>query len=98
MSNFFRVGRYFPQSWRLFSLAVALTCFGGVANAQTDEDESEAVDLADTGAGEALEEIVVTGSRLKRDTFTSVCYCAGHSHEYNGSLRSAEYSWRINGI
>jgi iron complex outermembrane receptor protein len=72
MSNFFRVGRYFPQSWRLFSLAVALTCFGGVANAQTDEDESEAVDLADTGAGEALEEIVVTGSRLKRDTFTSV--------------------------
>jgi iron complex outermembrane receptor protein len=72
MNVLFKTGRYFPQSWRLFLLAVAFSCFGGVANAQDNEEDSEPGALVDDSAVELIDEVTVTGSRLKRSTFTSV--------------------------
>jgi iron complex outermembrane receptor protein len=71
VKTFLNAGGGLPRSPWLFILGVFLACAGGVASAQTDEEESAAVDLIDSDEDE-IEEITVTGSRLKRNTFTSV--------------------------
>ena len=73
MNIFLEIAKNIPRSLRFFMLAIVLTCSGGVANAQTDDEEdSETTDVAEISEGEEIEEITVTGSRLKRNTFTSV--------------------------
>ena len=53
-------------------LAILLTCSGGIANAQMDEEESATVDVVESSEEAEIEEVIVTGSRLRRSTFTSV--------------------------
>lgn len=57
-----------PQSLRILLLTIVLAFSGGVANAQTDEED----EADDSVVEEGIEEVVVTGSRLRRNTFTSV--------------------------
>ena len=67
-----------PRSWWLFLLATLLTLSGGVASAQSDEEEFaeevvEAADEVDASSEPApMEEVVTTGSRIVRDTFSSI--------------------------
>ena len=69
-----------PQSWWVFLLALALTLSGGVASAQSDDEEiaDEVVEASDEDEVDAssepapMEEVVTTGSRIVRDTFSSI--------------------------
>jgi len=56
----------------MFLPIIVLACSGGIANAQTDEEESAIVDVVESSEEAEIEEVIVTGSRLKRSTFTSV--------------------------
>ena len=69
MNILLEIGKNIPQSLRIFLLAIVLTLSGGIANAQTDEEDSAVVEDSDD---EQIEEVIVTGSRMKRNTFTSV--------------------------
>ena len=66
MNILLEIGKNIPQSLRIFLLAIVLTLAGGVANAQAVADD------AAEDSEEGIEEVIVTGSRLKRTTFTSV--------------------------
>ena len=69
-----------PQSWWVFLLALALTLSGGVASAQSDDEEiaDEVVEASDEDEVDAssepapMEEVITTGSRIVRDTFSSI--------------------------
>lgn len=67
MNIFLAFGKNVPRSLRFCILAIFLTYSGGFANAQTDGEESQSFD-----ADEVIEEIVTTGSRIHRDTFSSI--------------------------
>ena len=69
MNILLEIGKNIPHSLRIFLLAIVLTLSGGIANAQTDEEDSAVVEDSDD---EQIEEVIVTGSRMKRNTFTSV--------------------------
>ena len=70
MKTFLNAEKSIPQSLWLFLLGVFLVCSGGIANAQTDEEESAAEEAA--ADDQEIEEIVTTGSRIARDTFSSI--------------------------
>ena len=58
-----RVAKVFATGLAVFAIATPLV----MAQEEDDSDDSTAVE-----SGSAVEEVVVTGSRLKRDTFTSI--------------------------
>lgn len=72
MNIFLEIGSKISRSLRMFLPVIILACSGGIANAQTDEEESATVDVVESSEEAEIEEVTVTGSRLKRNTFTSV--------------------------
>lgn len=58
-----------PRAWQMLLPAVVLAFYGGFASAQSS-GETSADDTDEEGAN--IEEITVTGSRIRRDTFSSM--------------------------
>ncbi len=83
MPNGFRISSAFPALVAGFCVALGLWLIAPLALAQdasaesdeqTEQITDEAVEASEQegGASPAIEEVVVTGSRLKRDTFSSI--------------------------
>lgn len=70
MNSFLSAGRTAPRSLWLLLSGVLLAFSGGIASAQTVEEEP--ADDETAGDRGKIEEITVTGSRVARDTFTSI--------------------------
>jgi len=79
MNKLLEIGEEFPRRLQLILLAAVLTFSGGIASAQSDEEESADVtadeeESADVTADDedVVEEIITTGSRVVRDTYSSI--------------------------
>ena len=74
MNILFEIREAFPRALQLILLAAVLTFSGGVANAQADDDEdAEATNVAQIEEEEGvIDEVITTGSRVVRDTFSSI--------------------------
>ncbi len=68
MNNILELVKNTARAWQVFFSVVVLAFSGGLANAQSDEEDSDEV----TESDEVIEEIVTTGSRIARDTFSSI--------------------------
>lgn len=67
MNSNLELVRKIPRAWQMLLPVVVLAFYGGLANAQTVEEDSTEIEES-----EAIEEIVTTGSRIRRNTFTSM--------------------------
>ncbi len=72
MNSILELVKKTPRAWQVFLPIVVLAFYGGLANAQSDEETSDEVTESDGIESDGIEEITVTGSRVVRDTFSSI--------------------------